>query len=186
MFVLLNCLLIVQGLQANFTPKVTGLLCMSYKYTTAYNRLNLKTQHKNLHIISIILKYKEHYQSSKRLQSGTNWSQSLENQSFCSFANQGWYRISSDVKRSEGSLLNKDLIRHLARGERYSGMTKWPLDIFTNKEMCSESLKGYLEQKNYSLISVENLFCFIKKLTALVEYKFIFYSVKQIRFGLFN
>ena len=49
--------------------------------------------------------------------------------------------------RSEGSLLSKDRIRHLARDERHSGITKWPREIFANNEACSESLKGYLKQK---------------------------------------
>lgn len=55
--------------------------------------------------------------------------------------------MSSDVIRSEGSLLSKERIRHLARDERHSGITKWPRDIFANNEACSESLKGYLQQK---------------------------------------
>lgn len=47
---------------------------------------------------------------------------------------------------SEGSLLRRDRIRHLAREDRQSGMIKCPLDIFANREACSESLNGYLEQ----------------------------------------
>lgn len=49
--------------------------------------------------------------------------------------------------RSEGSLRNKDRIKHRARDERHSGITKWPRDIFANNDACSESLKGYLQQK---------------------------------------
>lgn len=58
---------------------------------------------------------------------------------------QGWCSVSSELSRSHGSLLSRDRMRHLALGDRVSGVTNWPRLILRKREACSLSLNGYLE-----------------------------------------
>lgn len=58
---------------------------------------------------------------------------------------QGWCSVSSELSLSPGSLLSRDRMRHLAFGDRLSGVTNWPLLILRKREACSLSLKGYLQ-----------------------------------------
>lgn len=78
------------------------------------------------------------------LTSGTSWSDASlapnpEFETLKSVENQGWSRISCEVSRSEGSRRRMLRMRHLALGDRVSGMLNWPLRILLKRELGSMS-----------------------------------------------